>query len=112
MKDVSSEASAKATVAAVVTYATAMGLIGDYWALQCGSHWFTYSVISFLPYAVPGVVVVYFALRWLLPQYNFGNVRHWLVAGALAVLFFVGCFVFAHLQPAMQLYSGSDCQPL
>jgi hypothetical protein len=59
---------------------------------------------------VPGVAVVYFAFRWLLSQYDFGHVRQWLLAGALSMLFFVACFVFAHLQPAMQLYSGNDCQ--
>ncbi len=112
MKDVSSDVTVKATAAAVVVYTTAMGLIGAYWATQCGSHWFTYCVISFLPFAVPGVVVVYFVLVWLLSEYNFGTTRHWLLAGALSVLFFVGCFTFAHLQPAMQLYNGNDCQPL
>jgi hypothetical protein len=111
MKDASSDVSLKATVGALVIYATVMGSIGAYWALQCGSHWFTYSVLSFLPYAVPGVVVVYFVLRWLLPQYDFGNPRQWLLAGALAVLFFIGCFVVAHLQPAIPLYNGGDCQP-
>jgi hypothetical protein len=110
MKDVPSDVNLKASVAAVVVYATAMGLIGAYWATECGSHWFTYCVISFLPYAVPGVVVVYFILIWLLSEYNFGNVRGWLWAGGVSVLFFVGCFVFAHLQPAMPLYSGNDCQ--
>ena len=110
MKDASSDVSVKAAAAAVAIYAPVMGLIGAYWAVQCGSHWFTYSVISFLPFEVPGVAVVYFLVRWLLPQYNFGKVKYWLVAGALMVLFFVGCFVFAHLQPAMPLYNGGDCQ--
>jgi hypothetical protein len=111
MKGVSSEVNLKATVAAIVIYATAMGLVGDYWAVQCGSHWFTYSVIGFLPYALPGVFVAFLAVIWLLSQYNFGHVRYWLLAGTLSVLFFVGCFVFAHMQPAMQLYNGNDCQP-
>ena len=111
MKDVSSEAMLKATVAAIAVYATSMGLLGDYWALQCGKHWFTYSVISFLPYAVPGAVVIYFILIWLQSEYKLGNARHWLIAGAISVLFFVGCFVFAHLQPEMQLSAANDCQP-
>jgi hypothetical protein len=111
MKEASSDVNLKATVAATVAYATVMGLIGDYWAVQCGSHWFTYCVLSCLPYAVPGVVVVYFAVIWLQSQYDVGHVRPWLLAGALSLLFFVGCFIFAHLQPAMQLYNGNDCQP-
>lgn len=111
MNDESSAVTLKATVAAIVVYATATGLIGDYWATQCGKHWFTYSVISYLPYSVPGVVLVHFAFRWLLPQYNFGQVKYWLLAGALSVLFFVGCFVFGHLQPETQLYNGIECQP-
>lgn len=111
MKDVSSDANVKATVAAIIVYATAMGLIGDYWAVQCGSHWFTYCIISFLPFSVPGVAVVYFVLVWLQSQYSLGNVRYWLLACALSVLFFIGCFVFAHLQPAMELFSVNECQP-
>jgi hypothetical protein len=112
MKDVSSDAGLKATAAAVVVYATLMGFIGAYWAAQCGSHWFTYCVISFLPYAVPGAAVVYFVFIWLQSQYDLGHRRHWLLAGLLATLFFIGCFVFAHLQPGMPLYNGNDCQPL
>lgn len=112
MKDVSSEVHLKAMIAAVVIYATAMGLIGDYWAVQCGLHWFTYCVLSYLPYAVPAVVVVYIISLWLLSQYNVGLMGRWLLAGALSVLFFVGCFVFAHVQPVIPLYNGIDCQPL
>jgi hypothetical protein len=111
MKDVSSEVNVKAMVSAIVLYAIGMGLVGDYWALQCGSHWFTYCVLSFLPYAVPAVVVVYLATLWYLSRYDFGEMRFWLLAGGLSVVFFVGCFVFAHLQPAMQLFSGTDCEP-
>jgi hypothetical protein len=111
VKDVSSDVTLKAAVAALVCYAIAMGLIGDYWAVQCGKHWFTYCVLSFLPFEVPGVVVVYFLGMWILSQYPSGHVRRWFLAGALSVLFFVGCFVFAHLQPEMQLYSGIDCEP-
>jgi hypothetical protein len=111
MKNVSSDLTLKATVGALVVYATAMGLIGAYYAAQCGSHWFTYCVLSFLPFAVPAAVVVYFVLRWLLSEYDFGNVRYWLIAGGIACVFFVGCFVFAHLQPALPLYNGNGCQP-
>ncbi len=111
MKDVSSHVMVKSAVSALVIYAFGMGVIGDYWALQCGSHWFTYSVISFLPFAVPAVVVVYFIALWLLTAYDVGNLRYWLLAGALSVLFFIGCFVFAHLQPGMQLFSGTTCEP-
>jgi hypothetical protein len=111
MKDVSSDAYVKATAAAVAVYATVMGFIGAYWAAQCGSHWFSYCVISFLPFAVPGAVVVYFIFFWLQSQYNVGHVRQWLLAGLLAAFFFIGCFVFAHLQPEIPLYNGNGCQP-
>ena len=110
MKDVSSDIHVKATIAAIVIYAIAMGLIGDYWAVQCGLHWFTYSVLSYLPFAVPGVVVMYFVLLWVFSHYTFGQLGQWMFAGVVAVLFFVGCFVFGHLQPAMPLYNGNDCQ--
>jgi hypothetical protein len=111
MSDVPSHANLKAIVAAIVCLTVTMGLIGDYWALQCGKHWFTYCFISFLPYTVPGMVVVYFAAMWMLSKFDFGHVRNWLVAGVLSVIFFIGCFVFAHLQPEMQLFNGIDCEP-
>ena len=111
MKDGSSEVHLKAAAAAIVAFTVVIGPIGAYWAAQCGSHWFTYFVISFLPYSVPGIVVVYLAMNWLLSEYNVGHVRYWLVAGVVSVLVFVGCFVFAHLQPEMQMFSGTDCEP-
>jgi hypothetical protein len=111
MKDVSSDASLKATVAAIVVYALAMGLIGDYFSLQCGPHWFMYIVISYSLFAVPVLIVIYVLFIWLLSQYTGGHMRYWLIAGALAVVFFVGCYVFAHLQPSTPFYSGADCQP-
>jgi drug/metabolite transporter (DMT)-like permease len=111
MNDGTSQVNLKAALAALVCFAITMGVIGDYWSVQCGKHWFTYCFISFLPYAVPGMAVIYFVFVWILSQYDFGHVRYWLLAGALAVLFFIGCFVFAHLQPEMQLFNGIDCEP-
>jgi hypothetical protein len=111
MKDVSSEAKVKAAVGALIAYAATMGPIGVYWAVQCGSHWFTYTVISLLPYAAPGAILVYVLLIWVQSDYAIGPVRFWLVAGGLSLLVFVGCFVFAHLQPAMPL-NVNDCEPL
>jgi hypothetical protein len=111
MKDVPADVNLKALVAAVIVYAVGMGLTGAYWSVQCGPHWFTYFVVSYSLFAIPVLIVIYAACIWLLLQYNAGRVRHWVIAGALSVLFFGGCFVFAHLQPATPFYSESDCQP-
>ena len=110
MKDVPADVNLKASVAAIIAYALVMGAVGAYWAVQCGPHWFMY-IISFSLFAVPVMIVVYIAFILLLARYNVGRLRYWLMAGAASVLFFGGCFVYAHLQPATPFYSETDCQP-
>jgi cytochrome bd-type quinol oxidase subunit 2 len=110
MKDVPSDVNLKASIAAVIVYAVVMGTIGAYWSVECGKHWFMY-IISFSLFAVPVLIVIYALCIWLLLQYNAGRVRYWVLAAALSMLFFIGCFVYAHLQPDTPLYSMNDCQP-
>ena len=110
MKDIPSDVNIKASVAAITAYALVMGTIGAYYAVQCGKHWFMY-VMSYSLFAVPVLIVIYALAIWLLMQQNIIRVRYWLTAGALSVIFFGGCFVYAHLQPETALYNGNDCRP-
>jgi hypothetical protein len=111
MKDVSAEVNLKAAIAAIIGFLIVMGTIGVYFSVQCGPHWFMY-VMSFSLFAVPAMLLVYGAFIVLLARYDVGRVGHWLLAAALSLFFFGGCFVYAHLQPATPFYTESDCQPI
>lgn len=106
----SGDVSFKASIAALIGYALVMGVTGVYYALQCGSHWFMY-IISFSLFAVPVMLVIYGAFVLLLNSFPSGQLRYWFLALALAAVFFAGCFIYAHLQPAMPFNVSADCVP-
>jgi hypothetical protein len=102
----------KAAIVAFVVYALGMGLIGDYFAAQCGEHWFMYiATFSFL--AVPVLAVVWWIAYAVFEHSRTGgDTVYWALGAALAAVFLIGCFIYAHTMPAFPFNVSDVCQQM
>jgi hypothetical protein len=111
-KDEKTDVNIKAILTAFIVYAVGMGLIGDFFANECGEHWFMY-IVSFSFLAVPVLVVVWWVAYAVFEQSKIGgDVLYWAIAAGVAFVFFIGCFLYAHTLPALPFNVSDVCQPM